>query len=311
VGAGGGGSEELEMYLRAGRAAAAALERAARIVEDGRSALEVCEELEEAISREAEPAFPCNISQGPVAAHYTPAPGDRLRIDGRSIVKVDLGAHVDGYIADTAISLAWTGENERLVEATREALNRGISRIAPGVPLRRFGGAVEEYARALGLRPVVNLAGHRLGRFELHTGVSVPNVDADAPGRFEPMGAYALEPFLVPREGAGRVIDSSPSNIFRLASRRIPKDPALARVASHIWERYRGLPFASRWIVRDLGEGALDALRALVSMGIVQEYRTLVEANGAQVAQFEHTIFVRKDGVVVTTRRRDERRGNR
>ncbi|MGC9116221.1 MAG: type II methionyl aminopeptidase [Conexivisphaera sp.] len=301
--------EEVEKYVAAGRLAARALERARDVVEDGRSALEVCEELEEILWSEAAPAFPCNLSQGPVAAHYTPAPGDRTRIDGRSIVKVDLGAHVDGYISDTAISLAWTGANERLVEAARAALEVGISRIAPGQPLRRFGAAVEEYASALGLKPVSNLAGHVLGRFELHAGLSVPNLDADVPGRFEPWRAYALEPFLVPREGAGRVVDSAPGNIYRLVSRRVPKDRDLARVALHVWERYRGLPFASRWIARDLGEGALEHLRRLVSMGIVYEYRTLVEAGGAQVAQFEHTVLVRDSDVVVTTRRRGEAPG--
>ncbi|MGB9733539.1 MAG: type II methionyl aminopeptidase [Conexivisphaera sp.] len=298
--------DELEKYLAAGRLAARALERAYDVVEDGRSALEVCEELEEIIWSEAMPAFPCNLSQGPIAAHYTPAPGDTLRIDGKNIVKVDLGACVDGYLSDSAVSIAWGGENERLAEAAREALHMGISQITPGSPLSRFGRTIEEYARALGLRPIVNLAGHRLGPYELHTGVSVPNVDADVPGRFEPHSAYALEPFLVPREGAGRVVDSTPSNIFRLTSRKIPKDPQLARVASHIWERYRGLPFASRWVVRELGEGALEALRTLRSMGIVYEYRTLVEAKGVQVAQFEHTVFIGESEVIVTTRRRNE-----
>ncbi len=294
--------EELEKYIRAGKIAAKALERAYEIVEDGRLALEVCEELEEIIWREAAPAFPCNISQGEVAAHYTPAPGDPTRIDGRRIVKVDLGANVDGYLSDAAISIAWGSENERLVEAAREALEIGISQVAPGAPIRRFGRAVEEYARRMGLKVIVNLAGHRLGRYELHTGISVPSVDAEVPGSFEPGGAYALEPFLVPREGAGRVVDSSPSNIFRLASRRMPKDHRLAELASHIWERYRGLPFASRWIAKEMGDGALEALRELRSMGIVQEYRMLVEANRAQVAQFEHTVLVTEREVLVTTR---------
>ncbi|MFP3282987.1 MAG: type II methionyl aminopeptidase [Nitrososphaeria archaeon] len=294
---------ELEKYLAAGRIAARALERALEIVEDGRSVLEVCDELEGIIMRDAKPAFPCNISQGSAAAHYTPSPGDRTVIDGRSIIKVDLGAHVDGYIADTAISIAWGGENERLVEAAKDALDAGISQIRPGSPLKRFGRTVEEYASALGLRPIVNLAGHRLGNYELHTGVSVPNVNAEVPGEFEPRNAYALEPFLVPGNASGRVVDAGASNIFRLTSRRIPKDPQLARVASLIWERYRGLPFASRWIVGELGERALDALKSLRSMGIVYEYNTLVEASGAQVAQFEHTIFVRDRDLVVTTAR--------
>ncbi len=303
------GREDLEKYLAAGRLAARALEKAYEVVEDGRRALEVCEELEEMIWAEAAPAFPCNISQGPVAAHYTPAPGDDTRIDGNSIVKIDLGANVGGYLSDSAISIAWSGRYEKLVEAAREALRVGISQVAPGAPISRFGRAVEEYARALGLRPVVNLAGHRLGLYELHTGVSVPNVGADVPGRFEPRAAYALEPFLVPGDGAGRVVDSVPGNIFRLASRKTPKDPRLARVVSHVWERYRTLPFASRWLARELGDGALEALKALESMGIIYEYRTLVEAKGAQVAQFEHTVFVGEKEVVVTTRRRDERAG--
>ena len=293
---------EEEKYMTAGRILSRVLSFAGDTVDDGMKILDLCETIEEKIKDLGGlPAFPCNISQGRLAAHYTPSPNDNGFIDGRSIVKIDVGVHTDGYIADAAISITWNQALESLVEAAQEVLMLGISVIKHGLRVSEFGYVVEGYAKAHGFKPVGNLAGHQLGKYVLHSGLSVPNVATASPGTFKAGGVYALEPFLVPGHAAGRVVDGPPSNIFRLRSRRFLKDPASRKVSEWIWDNFRSLPFASRWVYKEFGDGGMETLRALKSRGVVSEYPMLLEVSGAQVAQFEHTVLVDKDKVLVTT----------
>lgn len=294
----------IEKYVRAGRVVGKLLDKVERFVEDGMLVIEVCEKLEEEMIRlGVKPAFPCNISQGYVAAHYTPTYDDKTRIDGRNVVKIDIGAHVDGYIADAAISVAWSPDNERLLRVAKEALDLALRSIKPGADLSEVGRVVEPYVRRLGFKPIDNLAGHQMERYNLHSGVSIPNVmHGTVRGVFKTGSAYAIEPFIVPPNGAGHVVEGPASNIFRLVSRRVFKDKSLTDLVNYLWEEYRTLPFASRWVVKELGVKALDALEELKKKKVVVEYPTLIERNKAQVAQFEHTVLITGEGVVVTTK---------
>ena len=80
-----------------------------KTVREGMRILDVCEKAETLIhKRGGTPAFPCNVSVNEVAAHYTSPPQDTQRIPENSLVKIDLGVHVDGYIADTATTICLT-----------------------------------------------------------------------------------------------------------------------------------------------------------------------------------------------------------
>ncbi len=72
-------------------------------------------------------------------------------------------------------------------------------------------------------------------------------------------------------------------------------------MALELWSKYKGLPFASRWIVKEYGENGLKILDQLVKKGVVHSYPVLVEASNAPVAQFEHTILIKEDRIIVTT----------
>jgi len=128
--------EELKKILTAGAIAAEARDYGASLVKPGASAREVCEEVESLIiKRGARPAFPCNFSINEVAAHYTPGISDDVRVPDKAIVKVDVGASVDGYLADTAVSVV-VGDDERLralAESAKEALDAVIAIMAPNV----------------------------------------------------------------------------------------------------------------------------------------------------------------------------------
>ena len=98
--------DALEKYRIAGRIAREVREAMKSFVREGMQIIEVCERAETLIQdKGAQPAFPCNVSVNEVAAHYTSPPRDRSIIPKNSIVKIDVGAHIDGYIADTAVAI--------------------------------------------------------------------------------------------------------------------------------------------------------------------------------------------------------------
>ncbi|MEM3402496.1 MAG: type II methionyl aminopeptidase, partial [Candidatus Hadarchaeales archaeon] len=168
--------EELQNYRRAGKILAEIREEVRKVVKPGVKLLEIAELAENLIvEKGAKPAFPCNVSVNEIAAHYSPPADDARVIEENDMVKVDLGAHVDGYIADTAFTVAF-GEKQEMVQAVEKALEAAISVVKPGVDVGEIGKAVEEVAAASGFKPIKNLTGHSLARWDLHAGITIPNV---------------------------------------------------------------------------------------------------------------------------------------
>ena len=157
-------AEILEKYRSAGRILAEVLAEARPRVETGASLLDVANFVEDAIrSKGGHPAFPCNISLDRNAAHYTPSPKD-LSTFGESMVKLDVGVHVDGYIADAAITIDLSG-HDKLTEASKAALEAALDIVRPGANTAQIGKVIEETITGYGYRPVHNLTGHGLSRY--------------------------------------------------------------------------------------------------------------------------------------------------
>lgn len=293
--------ENLDKWLIAGEIAREVLGKALDLVDEGASLLRLAEKLEDLIRRRgAQPAFPVNISANEVAAHYSPRIGDELTIPPGAVVKVDVGVHVDGYIADTALTIALSPRHEALVEAALYALREALSTVRAGVKLSEVGSAVERAVRRRGFKPISNLRGHSMSRYALHSGKSVPNVHAGTRERARVGEVYAIEPFVT--RGAGYVVEADYGSIYRVLSVRSTGDRSLDALLKWLWRMYRGLPFSERWVYREMGEGGVRSLKRLVSAHRVYLYPALVEASRGVVAQFEDTVIVMKKGLVNTTR---------
>ena len=295
--------EELEALRRAGAIASQVRKRVIGLVKPGVKLIDICEKVEQWI-RElgGEPAFPCNVDVDHVAAHYTSPIDDETRVPEDSLVKVDIGVHVEGYIADTAVTICLNPELEYLVEAAEEALEEGIAAIRAGVRASEVGAAIEEAMKRLGARPIRNLTGHKVSRYILHAGSVIPNVSSMLERhRLEIGEVYAVEPFSVPREADGVVVDGPPSNIYIYRKKRSVGGLA-KRMLRHIQAEYRTLPFASRWVLKAFpGIEGLEAFEQLLRIGCLYSYPQLLERSHAPVAHAEHTVIVTEDGCEVTT----------
>jgi methionyl aminopeptidase len=291
--------EELRYLRRAGRAASQALRSVVYKIHEGMPLIEICEQVERHIkSMGCEPAFPCNISINHVAAHYTSFIGDESAIPPRSLVKIDVGAHINGFIADVASTVALSEDYEPLVRAAEKALETAINSIRPGVKMSTLGSLIETTVKSLGFRPIRNLSGHMLKRYTLHGEKSVPNVAVDNRASMEVYEVYAIEPFVT--NGLGVVIDSPEVYIFRYLSPKKAKK-ADKEVLAAVWQRFKGLPFCDRWVRDLIPQNTLQKLLELSYTGSLYGYHVLIEKGRGLVAQAEHTVIVLEDTVEVTT----------
>jgi methionyl aminopeptidase len=293
---------ELEKFAESGRILAIVREYVKTMQVRGRRVLDVCEEVEAKIAEfGGRPAFPCNVGINEVAAHYTSPWDDSSVVPDGSIVKVDFGVELDGFATDTAMPVSLSPTYDSMIIAAESALQEAVSAVAPGRKLSDVGSVVEKCIERYGFKPIRNLTGHKIDRYNLHAGKSVPNVSGIESGRFEVGEVYAIEPFVTFRNAEGAVRDGDGAYIYRFLKTKGAKSKAAVQLAEYIRDTYHGLPFASRWIHNSWREGDFSAFGELVSSRCVAGYPVLVEASGQPIAQAEHTILVTENGCKVLT----------
>ncbi len=125
-------------------------------------------------------------------------PGKKVLREG-DIIKMDVGATLDGFIGDAAISVpvgAVSEDAQRLIDDTRQSLMEGIKAARPGNRVGDIGFAVQQYSESRGYGVVREYVGHGVGRF-LHEDPQVPNYGQAGRGALLRAGmCIAIEPML-------------------------------------------------------------------------------------------------------------------
>jgi methionyl aminopeptidase len=216
-------SASIDKFREAGRIAAHCRRLAAERIKPGVTIREVTEGIEAEIRRlGAEPGFPAQSSRNYVAAHYCSPPDDTQRYEVGDCVKVDLGVHVDGYIADTALTvdLSIDGRWHALIQSSAKALEAAIATVGPGVPVHEVGAAIERAITERGFKPVRNLTGHGLARWLVHCAPQIPNVGDHGDAVLREGQVIAIEPFAT--DGRGYIQEEGPSEVWMQARARRP-----------------------------------------------------------------------------------------
>lgn len=296
--------EIYDRYIRAGKIAADARDYGARLIKPGVSLLQVVDKVESKIlDKDAVLAFPVNISINEIAAHYSPRHNDLIRFKKGDIVKLDVGTHIDGYIADTAITVeVGTSKYENLIKSASDGLDIAIQMIKPGSDMSKLGKAVEEKIKSYGYNPIDNLTGHSLQQYILHAGMNVPSV-YDILNKSKPKvgDVFAIEPFAT--NGAGHVVQGSGSNIYlcnKTFRSKFVRDNRAKMMFAKMVKEFKTLPFAERWSNNKF-ENSDTILRKLTFHGLIKHYPQLIEMKKGIVAQKEHTVIITKEGCEVTT----------
>lgn len=285
-----------ENYEKAGEIAKKVKKYAKKTTDKDERLFEIAEKIEDKIiNLGGKIAFPTNLSINEIAAHSTPEYNSKEKAHG--LIKIDLGIHINGYIADTAFSLDLedSDKNKKLIKASEKALEEAIKIIKPGIEIWKIGGKIQKTITSFNLSPISNLNGHSLGEYEIHSGITIPNTNNNNKNKLE-KGFYAVEPFSTP--GVGKVYEGKPSGIFML----IEKKPVRRgrKILKFIQEEYKSLPFCKRWIVKKFGRKSALDLKFLEKNNVIKQYSELIEESKKKVAQSEHTIHVDNKTKILT-----------
>ena len=301
-------------YKKSGQILAQSLKYALTIIKPGVKLVEIAEKVENLIRKNsAQPAFPVNISINEIAAHYSPVINDDLVVPDDSIVKIDAGVHVNGYITDAARTIIFNEKWKKMQLIAREALDKALAIIKPGTTVYEIGEIVEKTIKQEGYRPIVNLSGHSLAQYSLHDGLSIPNYKIPKRMReksqiFREGKAYAVEPFVT--SGKGKVKNGDDITIFRqyreVEIHSLPKN--VKDGYSHINKHFHKMPFSPRWLYNagfSLNK-VEEIMYDLLDRNIVFGYPVLIECTEAPVTQAEETILVGKDKAYILTKMQNE-----
>ena len=294
---------QIDDYIKAGKIASEVREGARTRNWVGKTLYEICETVENDIkSRGGKCAFPVNTSLNEIAAHYTAEPNDPKVLTDTDLIKIDLGVQINGFIADTAVSVSYDSEFDMLVRTAEESLKNVMSMVKEGTKSSDIGRMIEKTVKQNGLLPIANLSGHSLEQYTIHAGKSIPNIWSIGSFSLYTKETYACEPFVTTSKGLGFVREGKIKNIFGLVSRKKTKNEKANELVDHIWETCNMLPFALRWLTKEMDEKQVrPLLDELIKNKVVRAYPVLIEANEQRVAQAEHTFIPTPTGAIVTT----------
>jgi methionyl aminopeptidase len=297
--------DNFENYIKAGKIASEVREYARTQDHTGRTLSEICNDVEnEIIKKGGEPAFPVNVSLNDIAAHYTAEPNDPTVVKNTDVLKIDVGVHIDGYIADTAVTVSYDPKYQDLIDIAQRALDEAIGIARSNTRVSDIGRIIEKTITKYGCKPIQNLSGHSLERYTIHAGQSIPNIWTIGHSfNLSVNNVYAIEPFVTTKDGQGIVYEGKVKNIFGIASRKRTKDQRADEFLGYLWNKFKTLPFALRWIVKDYEEKeALSLLETLLKKKNVHAYPILVEGSNRIVVQAEHTIIPQESSTITITK---------
>jgi len=282
----------MDVWQKAASISAEAREYGKKLCIVGAKHLDIAEKIEKKIiALGGKPSFPVDISTNTMAAHASPFFDDMKVLAKGDLIKLDLGAHIDGHVTDTAITIE-VGSNKyaKLAKAAEDALQAAVDIVKPGVKVCQIGAAVADVITSAGFQPIRNLSGHGVGLWEVHTTPTIPNYDNDDTTTLTEGQKIAIEPFAT--DGEGFIKEGKPSGVYGLVNLKPVRLQSTRKVLQFIQQEYKTLPFSARWLQHF--PNVTFALRLLEKEGILQQYGELPERSGGMVSQMEHTLEVGK-----------------
>ncbi len=290
-----------EAYLRAGKIHYEVCERSRKLIKPGASLLAIAEAIEKDIASypEASLAFPVNLQLNN-EVHYSPLPGDTRTISKEDIIKVDVGVHVEGYIADGAYTIALNKDYQDMVDFTEKVLRDTLTGLKPGMKVSEIGKRLDMHMKGSKYKLIQNLMGHQVQQWDLHSTKSVFVYESDSKHTLEPGEAFAIEIFIT--DGVGFIKSSPQAVIYAMKRKQAPvRDMKVRTLCKTILDKRKHLPFTERYVVGHLKCSRVEFLN-LKRSGNIMEYPILVEVPGSKIAQFEDIIYIDTDKVIITTK---------
>lgn len=198
-------SRELNYMRDAGQVVAGTFGELEKAIVPGVTTQELDTIAEDYIRRQgAQPAFkglygfPASICASVNEQVVHGIPGLR-RLESGDIIGIDIGAEINGYFGDSAVTFpvgTVSEEDLELLRVTEAALHAGIDQAVEGNRLTDISHAVQEYVESRGYSVVRDYVGHGIGS-KMHEEPQVPNFGRPGRGpRLESGMTLAIEPMV-------------------------------------------------------------------------------------------------------------------
>ncbi|KAL9609781.1 MAG: hypothetical protein Q9167_005477 [Letrouitia subvulpina] len=161
--------------------------------------------LEPGESRKAGMGFPTGLCLNHEVAHYTPNPGQKeVVLRQQDVMTVDFGVHINGWIVDSAFTMAFDHTYDNLLAAVKDATNTGIKTAGVDVRISDVSAAIQEAmesyeveirGRTFPVKPVRNITAHNIKHYRIHGGKSIPSVKNSDQTKMEEGEVFAIETF--------------------------------------------------------------------------------------------------------------------
>jgi methionyl aminopeptidase len=286
-----------EYYARASRSVNRALAKAQYSLHAGIPLLSLAELIErEIVCQGALPAFPVSLAVNEEVAYCSPSTATVTTLERGDLLKIDVGAHVAGYIVDTAITLEIeTARHARLIRAAERTLQAALRLTRDGSSTSFIAQHIEHCIAREGFRTVCAYYGHSIDRFKLHGAVTIAR-SPDTDVQLSEGDVIAVEVMPI----SGRVaLKPKDAEIYSLQPHFdvIHLSIGARNLFSHLIAAYGVLPFSVRWL--DVTESArYAALCELLKNGGLVAYPRLQGAHNSVVAHVERSIIVTKNGCI-------------
>jgi curved DNA binding protein len=272
-------------------------------------------------------AFPTCVSPNSVVGHLSPASDEGSPVlKAGDVVKVDLGAHIDGYIATQAstrvvggsMDAAATGPAADVIAAARTAFDAAVRLMRPGKRISDVSDVLVKCVEPFGCNLVEGVMSHQIKRHVIDGNKAVLNRPSPdhrvEDAEFEQGEVYAVDVVVSTGEGFARVKDERDTSVFKRAVdvEYRCKLKAARAVLHEVTKASPTMLFTTRRLkeqaAASAGEpgGAEQALTdaqlrmgltECLTHGLLHAYPVLHEkASGALVAQFKGTVLLMPGG---------------
>ncbi|KAK9480381.1 peptidase M24, structural domain-containing protein [Lipomyces japonicus] len=256
-------------------------------------------------------AFPTAVSPNHVAAHLSPLAADDSVLQAGDVVKISLGAHIDGLaavLADTVVvpggEAVTEGKVADVFAAAWNASEAAVRLFRPGKKSSDVSDAVSKIARTFGVSAVEDTVSHQFSHNSVEAGKRIvvnPAVGtvtkASDVATFEPGEVYGIDVLVSTGDGKLRKSDSLQTTIYRKTESSYSlKLKASRSVYSDIQNRFGAFPFTTRALADDTKTKL--ALQECTAHNLLTPYDVYEDKKGEIVVEFFTTIAVTNNGII-------------
>ncbi|KAK4767155.1 hypothetical protein SAY86_014905 [Trapa natans] len=249
-------------------------------------------------------AFPTCISVNNTVCHFSPLASDEGVLEEGDVLKIDMGCHIDGFIAVVAHTHVLqqgpiTGRAADVIAAANTAAEVALRLVRPGKKNKDVSEAIQKVAAAYDCRIVEGVLSHQLKQFVIDgnkviLSVSNPETKVDE-AEFEENEVYAIDIFTSTGDGKPKLLDEKQTTIYKRAVDRNYhlKMKASRFIFSEINQKFPIMPFSARALEE---KRARLGLVECVNHDLLQPYPVLHEKPGDFVAHIKFTVLLMPNG---------------